>query len=163
MFCQEKDSKYKHTNTWQSLCSLWASKQSLASRAVQFCNLIWMMYNTDNRLLQVTGSFQGPKLNCKSCCHNSQEQFSSNLNLIFLLLLIFMLVLIVLTKAAVPSMHYGIRADILKKTIRKCLTLKIDFSANFDLTHDFFGRRLSQHPKNWKTQKWIYKYQFKGV
>ena len=61
------------------------------------------------------------------------------------------------------AMHYGIRADILKKAIRKCLTLKIDFSANFNLTHDFFGRRLSQHPKNWKTQKWIYKYQFKGV
>ena len=60
-------------------------------------------------------------------------------------------------------LHYGLRADILKKVIRKCLTLKIDFSANFNLTHDFFGRRLSQHPKNWKTQKLIYKYQFKGV
>ena len=38
-----------------------------------------------------------------------------------------------------PAMHYGIRADILKKkAIRKCSTLKIDFSANFHLTHDFF-------------------------
>ena len=61
------------------------------------------------------------------------------------------------------TLHYGLRAEILKKVIRKCLTLKIDFSANFNLTHDFFGRRLSQHPKNWKTQKLIYKYQFKGV
>ena len=25
-----------------------------------------MMYNIDNRLLQVTGFFQGPKMNCKS-------------------------------------------------------------------------------------------------
>ena len=60
-------------------------------------------------------------------------------------------------------MHYGLRADILKKAIRKCSTLKIDFSANFNLTHDFFGRRLSQHPKNCKTQTGIYKYQFKGA
>ena len=50
-----------------------------------------------------------------------------------------------------------------KKAITKCSTLKVDFSANFHLTHDFFWRRLSQHPKNWKTQKGIYKYQFKGV
>ena len=64
----------------------------------------------------------------------------------------------------INTMHYGIRADILKKkAIRKCSTLKIDFSANFHLTHDFFWRGLSQHPKNWKTQKGIYKYQFKGV
>ena len=27
----------------------------------------------------------------------------------------------------------------------------------------FFWWRLSQHPENWKTQKGIYKYQFKGV
>ena len=64
-----------------------------------------------------------------------------------------------LSRPRPAPLHY----DILKKAIRKCLTLKIDFSANFNLTYDFFGRRLSQHPKNWKTQKWIYKYQFKGV
>ena len=57
------------------------------------------------------------------------------------------------TRTICSTMHNGLRADILKKAIRKCLTLKIDFSANFNLTHDFFGRRLSQHPKNWKTQK----------
>ena len=36
------------------------------------------------------------------------------------------------------TLHYGLRADILKKVTRKCLTLKIDFSANFNLTHDLF-------------------------
>jgi len=50
-----------------------------------------------------------------------------------------------------------------KKAITKSSTLNIDFSANSNLAHDFFWRRLSQHPKNWKTQKGIYKYQFKGV
>ena len=39
---------------------------------------------------------------------------------------------------ALQSMHYGIRADILKKAIRKYSTLKIDFSANFNLTHEIF-------------------------
>ena len=61
------------------------------------------------------------------------------------------------------SLHYGLRADILKKAIRKCLTLKIDFSANFNLTHEFFGRRLSQHPKNWKAPKLIHTPPFKAV
>ena len=61
---------------------------------------------------------------------------------------------IVAVKAAVAvdvvgrePLHYGIRAD------RKCSALKIDFSANFHPTHDFFWRGLSQYPKNWKTQK----------
>ena len=44
-------------------------------------------------------------------------------------------------------LHYGIRAD------RKCSALKIDFSANFHPTHDFFWRGLSQYPRNLKTQK----------
>ena len=59
------------------------------------------------------------------------------------------------------TMQQGLTFE--KKAITKCSTLKVDFSANFHLTHDFFWRRLSQHPKNWKTQKGIYKYQFKGV
>ena len=47
----------------------------------------------------------------------------------------------------IKSLHYGLRADILKKVIRKCLTLKIDFSANFNLTDDFFGRGSLNTPK----------------
>ena len=39
-----------------------------------------------------------------------------------------------LSRPRPAPLHY----DILKKAIRKCLTLKIDFSANFNLTHDFF-------------------------
>ena len=57
------------------------------------------------------------------------------------------------------TLHYATRAAI---WITKCSPLKFDFSANFHLIHNFFWR-LSQHPKNWKTQKGIYKYQFKGV
>ena len=52
-----------------------------------------------------------------------------------------------------PSMHYGIRADILKKAIRKCLTLKIDFSANFNLTHDFFWAEALSTPQKLEKAK----------
>jgi hypothetical protein len=50
-------------------------------------------------------------------------------------------------------MHYGIRADILKKAIRKCLTLKIDFSANFNLTHDFFWAEALSTPQKLENAK----------
>jgi len=50
-------------------------------------------------------------------------------------------------------MHYGIRADILKKAIRKCLTLKIDFSANFNLTHDFFWAVALSTPQKLENAK----------
>jgi len=49
-------------------------------------------------------------------------------------------------KPLIPK-HYGTRADILKKAIRKCLTLKIDFSANFNLTRDFWAEALSTPQK----------------
>ena len=51
------------------------------------------------------------------------------------------------------TMHYGIRADILKKAIRKCLTLKIDFSANFNLTHDFFWAEALSTPQKLENAK----------
>ena len=46
-------------------------------------------------------------------------------------------------------MHYAPRAAIFgeKKTITKCLTLEIDFSANFHLIHDFFDEALFNFPK----------------
>ena len=50
-------------------------------------------------------------------------------------------------------MHYGLRADILKKAIRKCLTLKIDFSANFNLTHDFFWAEALSTPQKLENAK----------
>ena len=47
-----------------------------------------------------------------------------------------------------PSLHHGLRADILKKkTIAKCSTLKVDFSANFQPIHDFFGGGPLNTPK----------------
>ena len=51
------------------------------------------------------------------------------------------------------SLHYGLRADILKKVIRKCLTLKIDFSANFNLTHDFFWAEALSTPQKLENAK----------
>ena len=51
------------------------------------------------------------------------------------------------------AMHYGIRADILKKAIRKCLTLKIDFSANFNLTYDFFWAEALSTPQKLENAK----------
>ena len=60
------------------------------------------------------------------------------------------------------TLHYAARADIWRKK-KLSQMFNFDFSANFHLTHDFFWRGFSQHPKNWKTQKGIYKYQFKGV
>ena len=50
-------------------------------------------------------------------------------------------------------LHYGLRADILKKVIRKCLTLKIDFSANFNLTHDFFWAEALSTPQKLENAK----------
>ena len=50
-------------------------------------------------------------------------------------------------------MHYGIRADILKKAFRKCLTLNIDFSANFNLTDDFFGAEALSTPQKLENAK----------
>ena len=51
------------------------------------------------------------------------------------------------------TLHYGLRADILKKAIRKCLTLKIDFSANFNLTHDFFWAEALSTPQKLENAK----------
>ena len=50
-----------------------------------------------------------------------------------------------------------------KKAITKCSTLKVDFFANFHLTHDFLLAEALSTPQIWKTQKGIYKYQLKGV
>ena len=47
--------------------------------------------------------------------------------------------------------------------ITKFWTLKIDFSANFHLTHDYLVAEALSTPQNWKTLKGTYKYQFKGV
>ena len=60
-------------------------------------------------------------------------------------------------------MHYGIRADILKKSYQKMFNFENWFLCEFSSNTWFFWRGLSQHPKNWKTRKGIYKYQFKGV
>ena len=37
--------------------------------------------------------------------------------------------------------------------IRKCSTLKVEFSANFHALQDFFWWRVSSHPQNWKNEK----------
>ena len=50
-------------------------------------------------------------------------------------------------------MHYAARADIWKKDITKCSTLKIDFSANFDLTHDFFWAEALSTPQKLENAK----------
>ena len=49
------------------------------------------------------------------------------------------------------AMHYGIRAVIFRKSYQEIL--EIDFSTNFHVIHDFFWRRLSDHPKIWKRKK----------
>ena len=54
----------------------------------------------------------------------------------------------------INTMHYGIRADILKKkAIRKCSTLKIDFSANFHLTDDFLLAEALSTPQKLENAK----------
>ena len=58
-----------------------------------------------------------------------------------------------LSRPRPAPLHYGIRADILKKAIRKCLTLKIDFSANFNLTHDFFWAEALSTPQKLENAK----------
>ena len=62
-------------------------------------------------------------------------------------------VVLVMNKYTRPSVHYGLRADILEKVIRKCLTLKIDFSANFNLTHDFFWEEALSTPQKLENAK----------
>ena len=51
------------------------------------------------------------------------------------------------------SAPLGIRAVIKKKAIRKCSTLKIDFSANFYLTHDFFWAEALSTPRKLENAK----------
>ena len=50
-----------------------------------------------------------------------------------------------------------------KKSYQKMFNFENWFLCEFSSNTWFFWRGLSQHPKNWKTRKGIYKYQFKGV
>ena len=50
-------------------------------------------------------------------------------------------------------LHYGIGAVIFEKNIRKCSTLKIDFFANFHLTHDFLLAEALSTPQKLENAK----------